>query len=169
MPFDEVLIGQLLKIPSTGIDLTLSIEELGWSCLDINKVISINKKSTFLLNKINQLTKESRIIAYILAANIVQKKGHFDEFRSMTCKAVYAITKKIQVNWSHVICHHMTHIKTKLFYGPFLTYLFIHFDIPLTHEPSLPVRSKSLDLVTINKMEQTSGRSRASCPSSLGA
>ena len=98
IPFDEIPIGQLLKIPSIGIDLTLSIEELGWSCLDINKAISINKKSTFLPNKINQLTKESRIMAYILAANIIQKKGHFDELRSMTCKAVYAITKRIQVN-----------------------------------------------------------------------
>ena len=56
MPFDEVLIGQLLKIPSTGINLTLSVEELGWSCLEINKVISLNKKSTFLPNKINRLT-----------------------------------------------------------------------------------------------------------------
>ena len=79
IPFDETLFGQLLKIPSTGIDLTESIEELGWSCLDINKTISQNKKSTFLPNKINQLTKESRIIAYILATNIIQKKGHFDE------------------------------------------------------------------------------------------
>ena len=87
----------------------------------------------------------------------------------MTCKAIYAITKKIPVNWSHIICHHLTHIKTKLFYGPLLTYLFIHYDIPLTHEPSLPVRTKPLDLVTINKMEQASGRARTSGPSSSSA
>ena len=119
--------------------------------------------------KINQLTKESRIIAYILAANIIQKKSHFDELRSMTCKAIYVITKKIPVNWSHIICHHLTHIKTKLFYDPLLTYLFIHYDIPLTHESSLPVRSKPLDLVTINKMEQASRRATTSGPTSSSA
>ena len=66
----------------------------------------------------------------------------------------------------------MTHIKTKLLFGPCLTYVFIHYDIPLIHEPSLSVRSKSLDLVTINKMKQALGRSRAtkgSCPSSSSA
>ena len=31
MTFDEVLIGQLLKIPSSGIDITLSVEESGLS------------------------------------------------------------------------------------------------------------------------------------------
>ena len=92
-----MLIGQLLKIPSTGLDITLAIEELGWSYLDINKAISINK-STFKPNKINQLTKTSRIIVYILAANIIQKNGHFIELSGMACKAVYAITKNIPVN-----------------------------------------------------------------------
>ena len=74
MTFDELLIGQLLKIPSSGIDITLSIEELGLNYPEINKTISVNKKSTFIPNKINQLTRTSRIIAYSLAANIIQKK-----------------------------------------------------------------------------------------------
>ena len=98
MTLDEVLIGQLLKIPSSGIDITLSVEELGISYLEINKTISQNKKSTFIPNKINQLSRTYRILAYIFAANVIQKKGHFDELSSMTCKAVYAIIKKIPVN-----------------------------------------------------------------------
>ena len=98
MTFDEVLIGQLLNIPSSGINITLSVEELGLTYPEINKIISLNKKSTFIPNKINQLSRTSRIIAYILAANIIQKKEHFDELSSMTCKAVYAIMKKIPVN-----------------------------------------------------------------------
>ena len=109
MTFDEVLIGQLLKIPSSRIDITLSVEELGLTYLEINKTISLNKKSTFIPNKINQLSRIARIIAYILAANIIQKKGHFDELSSMTCKMVYAIMKKIPVNW----CRHPIFASTR--------------------------------------------------------
>ena len=124
LPFDEILLDQLLKIPSTGLDITLTFEELGWSYLDVNKTISINKKSSFKPNKLNQLNKQSRIIAYIVAANIIQMKVHNDELSKLSCKAVYAITKKIPVNWSRVMIHCMERVKTKLFYGPSLTYLF---------------------------------------------
>ena len=102
----------------------------------------------------------SRIIAYILAANIIQKKDHFDELSGIACKAVYAITKNIPVNWSRVIIHCMTHVKTKLFFGPLLTYLFIHYDVPLTNKPSLSIRTKPLDNVAIEKMELALERSR---------
>ena len=54
----------------------------------------------------------------------------------------------------------MTHVKTKLFFGPLFTYLFIHYDVPLTNEPSLPIRTKPLDNVAIEKMELTLERSR---------
>ena len=37
IPFDEILIGQLLKIPSFSLDITLTCEDLGWSYQDINK------------------------------------------------------------------------------------------------------------------------------------
>ena len=161
MTFDEVLIGQLLKIPSSGIDITLCVEELGFSYLEINKTISHNRKSTFIPNKINQLTKIPRIIAYILAANVIQKKGHFDELSSMTCKAVYAIIKNIPVNWVRVIIYHMTHIKTKLFYGPLLTYIFIHFGVPLENEPNLPIRAHPIDDVAIVRMEKALERAKA--------
>ena len=91
LPFDEILIGQLLKIPSTGIDITLNFEELGWNYQDVNKSISLNKRSTFKPNRLNQLSKQSRLIVYILAVNIVQKKGHHDELSELCCKVVYAI------------------------------------------------------------------------------
>ena len=42
--FDEVFIGQLLKIPFLGLDITLNVEELGLSYLEINKTIFLNKK-----------------------------------------------------------------------------------------------------------------------------
>ena len=161
MTFDEVLIGQLLKIPSTGIDITLSVEELGLNYPEINKTISVNKKSTFIPNKINQLSRTSRIIACILATNVIQNKGHFDELSSMTCKVVYAIIKKIPVNWARVIIHHMTHIKTRLFYEPLLTYLFIHFVVPLENEPNLPIRTHPIDNVARERMEKAMQRANA--------
>ena len=98
MPFDDVLLGQVPKIPSTSIDLSLSFEELCWNFKDVNKSISQNKRSTFKPNRLNQLSKQSRFIAYILAANIVQKKGHSDELSDLCCKGVYAITNRISVN-----------------------------------------------------------------------
>ena len=87
----------------------------------------------------------------------------------MTCKAVYAIMKNIPINWARVIVHHMTHIKTKLFYGPLLTYLFIHFNVPLDNEPSLPIRTHPIDSITIDRMEKALERANALksvCPSS---
>ena len=72
-----------------------------------------------------------------MAANHIQKKGHNDELSELSCKAVYAITKKILVNWSHVMIHCMEHVKTKLFYGPSLKSLFEHFHVPISNEPSL--------------------------------
>ena len=154
LPFDETLIVQLLKIPSTGLDITLNFEELGWSYQEINKTISSNKRSTIKPNKLNQLTKQSRIIAYIVATNIIQKEGHNDELSELSRKAVYAITKKIPVNWPRVMIHCMKLVKTKVFYGPSLTDLFEHYSVPLEDEPSLTVKSKPIDSVVIDKMEQ---------------
>jgi len=142
LTFDDTLIGQLLKIPSSGVDITLTIYDLNWSYLEINKAISINTN--------------------IIAANIVQKKGHFDELSELTCKAVYAITKKIQVNWARVIVHCMTHVKTKLFFGSLLTYLFEHFDVPFDNEARMVVKSKPLGSSAIEKMEQALERSKIS-------
>ena len=161
MPFDDVLLGQVLKIPSTGIDLSLSFEELGWNFKDVNKAISQNKRSTFKPNRLNQLSKQSRFIAYILAANIVQKKGHSDELSDLCCKGVYAITNRISVNWAKLLIHNMTHIKTKLFYGPCLTYLFEHFDVPLSNQPDLVVKVKPLGATVVAKMEQAFERAKA--------
>ena len=98
IPFDEHLLGNILTIPSNGIDITMSFEEFGWTFECINKINSINKKSHFKPNKINQLTKQGHVIAYIVAANLIQKKGHNDELSELSCKAVYAIAKKILVN-----------------------------------------------------------------------
>ena len=100
IPFDETLLGHVLNIPCTDLDITLTFEELGWSYQEVNKAISKNKRASFKPNKINQLAKQARIIAYIVAANLIQKKGHFDELSELSCKAVCAITKKILVNWS---------------------------------------------------------------------
>ena len=55
IPFDDVLLGQLLKIPSSGIDISSTIEELGWNYQDVNKSISLNKRSAFKPNRLNQL------------------------------------------------------------------------------------------------------------------
>ena len=160
MPFDESLIGHLLKIPYEGEDITLSFEELGWSYVDINKTISTNKRSTFKPNKINQLTKQPRIIAYIVTTNLIQKKGHNDELSELTCKAIYAIAKKIHVNWSRVIIYCIQHVKTKLYYGPSLTYMFEHYSVPLENEPSLAVKTKPLDNIALEKIEQALERSK---------
>ena len=89
-----------------------------------------------------------------MAANLIQKKGHNDELSEMIYKAVYAITKKIPVNWARVFIYYMEHVKTKLFYGPSVTSLFDHFSVPLQKEPSLVEKTKSLDSVAIEKMEQ---------------
>ena len=121
IPFDEILLGNVLSIPSSGIDLTLTIEELGWNFENINKTISVNKRSHFKPNKINQLTKQAHIIAYIMAANLIKKKGHNDELSELSCKAAYAIAKKIPINWARIMIHCMEHIKTKLFFGSSLT------------------------------------------------
>ena len=47
-----------------------------------------------------------------------------------------------------------THVKTKLFYGPCLTYLFDHYSVPLTNQPDLVVKSKPLGASVVEKMEQ---------------
>ena len=54
----------------------------------------------------------------------------------------------------------MTHVKTKLFFGPLLTYLFIHYNVPLESESSLPIRTKLIDSVAIEKMERALERSK---------
>ena len=106
-----------------------------------------------------------------MAADLIRKKGHNDELSELICKAVYAITKKILVNWSRVFIYYMEHLKTKLFYGPSLTSLFEHFNVPLSNEPSLLVRTKNLDSVAIEKMEQALERTKTlkSMKSSHGA
>ena len=161
IPFDEILLGNVLSIPSSGIDLTLTFEELGWNFENINKTISINKRSYFKPNKINQLTKQARIIAYIVGANLIQKKGHNDELSELSCKAIYANAKKIPVNWARIIILCMEHVKTKLFCGSSLTRLFEHIEKPLSSEPSLRIKTKNLDLASIEKMDQTLERTKA--------
>ena len=88
-------------------------------------------------------------------------KGHNDELGVLSCKAVYAITMKIPINQSRVMIHCKEHVKTKLFYGPSLTYLFEHYSVPLENKPSLTVKSKYLDSVAINKMEQALERAKS--------
>ena len=56
--------------------------------------------------------------------------------------------------------HYIEHVKTKLFYGPSLTSLFEHFDVPLTNELFLEVKSKHLDSLSIKKMELTLERAK---------
>ena len=150
-----------MKIPSSGIDISLTFEELGWNYQDVNKSISLNKRSAFKPNRLNQLNKQSRLIAYILAANVVQKKGHHDEPSELCCKVVYAITNRILVNWAKLLIHNMTHIKTKLFYEPCLTYLFEHYNIPLSNQPDLAVKVKPLGASVVAKMEQAFERAKA--------
>ena len=55
----------------------------------------------------------------------------------------------------------MTHIKTKLFCGPLLTYLFLHFGVPLENEPFLPIRAHPIDEVAIVRMDHALDRARA--------
>ena len=139
----------------------MSFEELSWNYQDVNKSISQNKRSAFKPNRLNQLNKQSRLIVYILAANVVQKKGHHDELSDLCCKAIFAITNRILVNWAKLLIHNMIHIKTKLFYGPCLTYLFEHFDIPLSNQPDLVVKAKPLGETVVAKMEQAFERAKA--------
>ena len=67
----------------------------------------------------------------------------------------YAITNKILVNWAKLLIHNMIHIKTKLFYGHCLTYLFEHYNVPLSNQPDLAVKAKPLRAFVVAKMEQT--------------
>ena len=161
MSFDDVLLGHILKVPSTGIDLSLSFEELRWNYQDVNKSISQNKRSAFKPNRLNQLNKQSRLIAYILVANVVQKKGHHDELSDLCCNAIYAITNRISVNWAKLLIHNMTYIKPKFFYRPCLTYLFEHFDVPLSNQPDLAVKAKPLGATVVAKMELAFERAKA--------
>ena len=55
----------------------------------------------------------------------------------------------------------MTHIKTKLFYGSLLTYVIIHFGVPLENEPKLPIRAHPIDDVAIVTMEKSLERVKA--------
>src|SRR5436189_1189832 len=94
-------VGEILEVPSSGIRL----EEVEVEFKDI-----ITKPNSPSKIEYKHLTPLGKLISRIISYNILPKTGSFTHISTDQFKAMYAIVKHLEVNWTRVIYEYL---KTK--------------------------------------------------------
>ncbi|XP_020254102.1 uncharacterized protein LOC109831175 [Asparagus officinalis] len=121
----------------------------------------------------NSLNPIAKLIARIIAHNLIPKTGSFDHFASDKINAVYAIFAEIKVDWATIFINNMASKHTKFLpFGSFFTLIFQHFNVDLTNEPKVESTRDFFDKVSLSRMHisldstpSSHSRSRASTSS----
>ncbi|XP_020242941.1 uncharacterized protein LOC109821162, partial [Asparagus officinalis] len=116
---------------------------------------------TYPMNN-NLLNFTSKIIARIVAHNLIPKTGSFDYFAADKVNAVYAIFAKIRVNWANVFLKNMAYKHSKFLpFGSFITLILKHFGVDLSGEPKVDPNKKYFDRVALSRMQLSDSLSSA--------
>ena len=114
------------------------------------------------------LNPTAKIIARIVAQNLIPKTGSFDHFAPDKVNVVYAIFAKIKVNWANVFLKNMAckHYKF-LPFGCFITLILQHFGVALSNEPKVDSGKEYFDRVSLSRMQISDSLSDPAKPSSF--
>ena len=141
-------LAEILNIPTSDVSL-MSVDV---SNPDINPLL-FKPDCTYPMNN-NSLNPNARLIAKIVAQNLIPKTGSFDHFASDKINAVYAIFAQIKVDWATVFINNMASKHTKFLpFGSFLTHIFKHFNVDLTNEPKVESKRDFFDKVSLSRMQ----------------
>ena len=121
---------------------------------------------TYPMNN-NSFNPTAKLIARIIAQNLIPKTGSSDHFSSDKINAVYAIFAKIKVDWANVFLKNMASKHFKFLpFGSFITLILQHFGVDLTHEPKVEPKKDFFDRVSLSRMQLSDSLSGPTIPSS---